>query len=77
VNAGADYQASAHRRAFGKRLKQLRSEHGWTQEQLAEHAGVHRSYLASLETGARNPTLDLMVKLAEGLGVDPADLLKR
>ncbi|WP_432477203.1 helix-turn-helix transcriptional regulator [Nocardioides sp. GXQ0305] len=68
------FQATAHRRAFGDQVRRLRSEAGWTQEQLAERAGVHRSYLAAVEVGGRNPTLDVIVKLANALHVPVRDL---
>jgi len=45
-----------------------------TQEDLAERADVHRYYLAAVETGQRNPTLDVIVKIAKGLGVGLPDL---
>jgi transcriptional regulator with XRE-family HTH domain len=55
-------------------VSKLRRAKGWTQEDLAERADVHRSYLAAIETGARNPTLDIIVKLANGLHVPVAEL---
>lgn len=68
------YEETLHRRAFGARVGDLRRERGWTQEDLAERAGVHRSYLAAVESGARNPTLDVITKIAKGLAVPVADL---
>lgn len=68
------FEQRAHRRAFGDSVSRLRQERGWTQEDLAERADVHRSYLAAIETGARNPTLDVIVKLATGLGIPIARL---
>ncbi len=74
VRGRRSFEESAHRRAFGDQVRRLRSEHGLTQEDLAERAGVHRSYLAAVETGMRNPTLDVIVKIARGLGVPAARL---
>lgn len=68
------YEERAHRRAFGDAIRRIRAAKGWTQEDLAERAGIHRSYLAAVETGARNPSLDVIVKLAAGLQVSVADL---
>lgn len=68
--ARRSYDETAHRRAFGTRIRQLRNQRGWTQEDLAERADLHRSYLAGLETGQRNPTLDVIHKIAAGLGVE-------
>lgn len=70
----ASYEQRAHRRAFGESVARLRQERGWTQEDLAERADLHRSYLAAIETGSRNPTLDVIVKLAHGLHVPVAQL---
>lgn len=65
-----------HRRAFGDRLRELRQETHWaSQEDFAHHAGIDRTYISGLERGVRNPTLDVIVKLARGLGVAPAELL--
>lgn len=68
------YEQRAHRRAFGEAVARLRRDRGWTQEDLAERAEVHRSYLAAIETGARNPSLDVIVKIAHGLHISVADL---
>lgn len=65
-----------HRRAFGDRLRELRVEKGWTsQESFGNDVGIDRTYVSGMETGARNPTLDVIVKVARGLGVQPAELL--
>lgn len=55
-------------------MQHLRSQRGWTQEGLAERANLHRSYLASIEVGGRNPTLDVIVKLADALSVPVREL---
>jgi XRE family transcriptional regulator, regulator of sulfur utilization len=58
------------------RLKQLRAKRGWTQEQLAERAGINRGYLARLETGHHDPTITTLEKLAKALRVKVAALLE-
>lgn len=66
----------AHRIAFGMRLRDLRQKHGWaSQEAFAHHVGLDRTYISGLERGSRNPTLDVIVKLAHGLEVTPSELL--
>lgn len=57
------------------KLKRLRKRRGLTQEQLAEAAGIGRSYLARLETARQDPTLSTIEKLAKALKVKPATLL--
>jgi transcriptional regulator with XRE-family HTH domain len=68
------YDAAAHRRAFGDRVRQLRQAHGWTQEDLAERAGLHRTYVTGVERGQRNVSLDAIHLLAIGLAVTPGEL---
>lgn len=66
-----------HRRAFGDRVRQLRKEKGWTsQEAFAHHIDLDRTYVSGVERGVRNPTLDVIVKLARGLDVHPWELLQ-
>jgi transcriptional regulator with XRE-family HTH domain len=60
---------------FGASVQRLRFGLGISQEELAERANLHRSYVADIERGARNPTLLTIKKLAKGLGVSTADLL--
>lgn len=67
---------SAHRIAFGERLRDLRQGRGWaSQEAFAYHVDLDRTYVSGLERGRRNPTLDVIVKLAHGLDVTPSELL--
>ncbi len=63
------------RRRLGLRLKHLRQELGISQEELADRAGIHRTYVSGVERGIRNPTVTVMEKLAAGLGVDLAALV--
>ncbi len=66
---------SVHRLKFGARVRQLRQERGLAQEQFAHLAGMDRTYVSGIERGRRNPTLDIIVRLAEALEVEPAELL--
>ena len=66
--------ASSARQAFGRRVRVLRVSKGMSQEELAHAAGLHRTYLSSLERGQRNVGLDNIHALAKALGVEPADL---
>jgi transcriptional regulator with XRE-family HTH domain len=59
---------------FGKRLRQFREERGYSQEELAERAGLHRNYVGGVERGERNVALENIVKLAKALSVKPGDL---
>ncbi len=64
------------RRAFGDRVRSLRQERGLSQEELALRAGLHRTYISSLERGLRNVGLDNVLKLADALGVPASDLFE-
>jgi transcriptional regulator with XRE-family HTH domain len=56
-------------------LRRLRLERGLSQEALAHEAGVHRTYLGSVERAERNVAIDNICRIAWALGVEPADLL--
>ena len=61
---------------FGVRLRQLRNERGYSQEELAERAGLHRNYVGGVERGERNVALENIVKLAKALAVSPSELFE-
>jgi len=61
---------------FGRRLRQLRSARGLSQEELADLAGLDRTYVSGCERGKRNISLENIYRLASALGVDAAELLK-
>ena len=63
------------RKTLGANLKRLRRAKGWSQEEYAFEAGIHRTYVSDIERGARNPTIEILVKLALPLGVEPAELI--
>ncbi len=56
-------------------VRRLREERGFTQQRLAEVSGVPRPTVANLETGAANPTLGVLVKMAAALGVSIGELV--
>jgi transcriptional regulator with XRE-family HTH domain len=58
---------------IGKRIQKIRKIKGLTQEKIAEHAGVSPKYISSIERGKANPTLDLLIILAEIMHVTVAD----
>jgi transcriptional regulator with XRE-family HTH domain len=64
-----------HRKvAFGRRLKTLRKNLGYSQEVLAEIAGLHRTYVGGVERGERNISLTNIWRIADALGVPPSEL---
>lgn len=68
--------SSNARKLFAHRLRQLRQVKGLSQEALADLAGLHRTYVGSVERGERNVSIDNMERLAKALEVDVADLLR-
>lgn len=64
-----------HRRAFGRRVRELRQPLGLSQEALADKAGLHRTYVGSVERGERNVSLDNIYRLAAALKVQASELL--
>lgn len=61
---------------LGGRLRDLRAERGWSQEKLAEAAGLHRTYVSSVERSERNISIDNIERLAMAFSVEPADLFR-
>lgn len=62
---------------FGDQLRRAREEAGLTQEQLADGARVHRTYVSLLERDKKSPTLDVMFRLAEVVGTPLSALIAR
>jgi transcriptional regulator with XRE-family HTH domain len=60
---------------FAKRLRQMRSAKGISQEKLGALAGVHRTYIGMLERAEKNITLGNMERIAKALGVRIRDLV--
>ena len=73
---GCSLLTRATRILLGQRVRALREESNLTQEQLALMTGVGRSYLAKVEAGNRNATIDFMEKVALGLGVTLGQLFE-
>lgn len=59
---------------FGKRVRTLRERIGLSQEQLADKAGIHRTYVGGVERGERNLGLKNVFRIAKALGVTVAEL---
>lgn len=61
--------------AFGRRVRERRTALGVSQMELADAAGLHFTYLSSVERGRRNVTLVSALRLAGALGIDVGDLV--
>ena len=64
------------RQRLGRNVRRLREEKGWSQEDYADRAGIHRTYVSDIERGRRNPTVEIVEKLARPLGVSAGGLLE-
>lgn len=72
--SSASFEDLAVQRALGERVRRLRKERGWTQENLVERTGLDRSYLAEVEGGNTNPSLRTLSRLAQGLQIELREL---
>ncbi|MGE0774445.1 MAG: helix-turn-helix domain-containing protein [Sphingomonadaceae bacterium] len=64
------------RKRLGDNVRRLRTDKGWSQEDYADRAGIHRTYVSDIERGARNPTVTVVEKLAKPFGVKAGSLLE-
>lgn len=58
----------------GPRIRRLREDKGWSLTDLAERAGISRSYLSQIERGESEPTQGKIIQLADALGALPSEL---
>jgi transcriptional regulator with XRE-family HTH domain len=63
------------KKKFGKKVKYLRVEKGWSQEKLALAADLDRTYIPSIEAGKRNVSITVIEKIANALNVELIELL--
>ena len=60
---------------FGEKLRDIRLDLGYSQEELSFKAGLHRTYISSVERGKRNISLTNIKKLSDALGLKMKDLM--
>ena len=60
---------------IGRNVRRLREAKGFSQEQLAFEADMHRTYVSGIERGVRNPTATVLERLATALGCGITDLV--
>lgn len=61
--------------AFGRTVRRLREEAGWTQEAFADYCGFFRTYLSRIETGKANPTLNVIDVICKAINLQTSELL--
>ena len=68
-NFRKEYEAIQPEMDIIRAIVQLRKEQHLTQEELAERTGINQGDISRLERGTRNPSLNMLKKLADGLGM--------
>ena len=63
--------------AVGKAIKRLRKSRNLSQEVLSGLAGVARSHLAMIESGAKQPNFETIWRIANAFGMPPHELVKK
>lgn len=62
------------KKLFGKKIQEIRKRQKFSQEQVAEKAGISTNYLSRIECGKENPTFDMLVKLSAALKTDLSEM---
>jgi transcriptional regulator with XRE-family HTH domain len=60
---------------LGKRIRELRSKNGFSQEGFADHCGLHRTYMGGIERGEHNLTIETLMTVSKGLAITMSELL--
>jgi len=66
---------SDYLKELGRRVRDLRQKTGWTQKQLAKATCLTRAYIVAVEGGKQNVSMDVVIRVANGLGVAPDQFL--
>lgn len=61
--------------AVGLAVRRVRRQRQWSQEQLADESGLHRTYISDIERGVRNASLTSLVRIADALEVKLSRLI--
>ncbi len=64
------------RKRVGLNLQRLRREKGLSQEELSHRADIHQTYLSGVENGKRNASVNVLERIAKGLGVDIEEIFR-
>jgi transcriptional regulator with XRE-family HTH domain len=62
--------------ALGNRIRELREERKWSQEEFADRCGLHRTAMGFLERAERNPRLDTLMTISAGFDLTVSELLR-
>lgn len=62
---------------LGEQLRMARLRAEWSQEKLAEEAGISRNYVSLLELNRKSPTVDVLLAVCRALGVSAAEIIAK
>ena len=62
---------------LGKIIREIRQSQGLSQEELADHAQIHRTYVSQLERGLKSPTIAVLLQISRALGTRSSKILRR
>ena len=62
---------------LGKIIAGLRHSAGLSQEELADRAGIHRTYVSQIERGLKSPTIVMLLKLSKALETTPSKIMRQ
>ena len=62
---------------FGRVVRELRHQRGWSQEQFADKCGLHRTYVGSIERGEKTVTIETAQKLARSFEISLSQLFEK
>lgn len=64
------------RELFARRVRELRTARGWSQDELAAKSGLHRSYVGIVERGEKSATLDTVERIAKAFNVEVSEFFE-
>ena len=65
------------RKLVASNVRRIRQDRAWSQERLALESDIDRTYISGIERGTRNPTITMLQRLADALGVEAMELLRK
>jgi len=68
--------AGVTKKRFGAAVRRFREGKSLSQEELADLVGIHRTYIGGIERGERNPTLTMIERIADALGLEGWALMR-